>query len=82
MRPSTKHAIAQRSVALLGFLLFMGPTWDIPIARHAPAWGGLLGLGILFFSILSATGVGPWGKRYKKLYLAEHQTSLTQIAGK
>ena len=82
MRPSTKHALGQRFIALLGFTLFMGPARGIPLARHTPVWMSLFGLGILFFAILSASGVGPWGKRYKNLHLTEEKTSRAQISEK
>jgi hypothetical protein len=62
MKTSTKHALAQRLLAALGLALFLGPVWRIPYLESVPSWLLLTGFAILFFSILSAFGIGPWGR--------------------
>lgn len=76
MRASTKHAIAHRLVALIGCIIFIGPLWDIPGLTQVNPLLVLLGLLLLWFGLLSSAGVGPWGRHYKSLYIAEHKASL------
>lgn len=75
MQGSTKHAIAHRLVALIGFVVFVGPVWFIPSVTVNPLLV-LLGLLLMAVGILSSMGVGPWGRHYKKLYIAEHKASI------
>ena len=76
MRSSTTYAIAHHLVALMGFVLFAGPIWDVPGFQDLPGEFVYLGLALLAFGIVSAAGFGPWGSHYKKLYSAEHKASI------
>lgn len=71
MRRSTKHAIAQRLLALVGFTIFAAPIWFREL-DCVPLVIPLLGWLILTFAILSATGIGPWGRYYSALVVADH----------
>ena len=82
MRSSTKHAIAQRLLALLGFMFFVGPMLfqglgflDSPIFL-------LLGWIMFIIGIVSAWGVGPWGRYFERQYLAEHDAYLQTLEPK
>ena len=78
MRKSTRHAIAQRLVALIGFVLFAAPIWFRELDSVPPILP-LLGLATLLFGILSGWGVGPWGSHYKDLLLEEHEAYLKSL---
>lgn len=81
MRSSTKHAIAQRLLGLVGVTLFAGPMWFRELGFVPPALQ-LLGLLLLFFGILSAFGVGPWGRYYTTLVVSDNETYLKSLEGK
>lgn len=73
MKPSTKHQIAQRVLALVAFLVFVGALkiWRIPFLETLPDWVGLVGLAAMFIAVLSALGFGPWGRTVTRLISAE-----------
>jgi hypothetical protein len=75
MKRSTKHLIAQRVVALLAFVVFIGALkiWPFPLVSEWPNWVGLLALAVLFAAILSALGIGPWGRAVKASLTQENQ---------
>lgn len=81
MRRSTKHALAQRLLGLFGVALFAGPMWFHGLSFISPEIQ-LLGLPILFFAILSAFGIGPWGSYFKALFAADHESYLKSLEPK
>ena len=81
MRTSTKHAVAQRLLGLVGVALFAGPMWFRVLGFVPPAFQ-LLGLPILFFGIISAFGVGPWGRYYKAVLIADNEAYLKSLEPK
>jgi hypothetical protein len=61
MRVSTKHAIAQRLLGVVGGMLFIAPIWLTElhsITIYVMIFGWLL----LAFAIFSGIGRGPWGR--------------------
>lgn len=81
MRKSTKHAIAQRLLALGGLLLFLTPIWLTGL-HSTPSYVLVFGFILLTFSIISSMGFGPWGRYYSSLYLAEHEAALKSLKAK
>jgi hypothetical protein len=81
MKRSTKHLIAQRVVALLAFVVFIGALkiWPIPFVSEWPNWVGLLGLAVLFAAILSGFGIGPWGRAVKVFLTQEDGASRASL---
>ena len=73
MKLSTKHLCAQRVLALIAFLVFIGALkiWPIPFVSMLPNWVGLVGLAVLFAAILSSLGIGPWGRVVNRLLTQE-----------
>jgi hypothetical protein len=78
MRTSTKHAIAQRLLGLVGVALFAGPMWSRELSFVPPSLQ-LLGLFLLFFGILSAFGVGPWGRYYSAIVATDNEANLKTL---
>jgi hypothetical protein len=78
MRSSTKHAIAQRLLGLVGVALFAGPMWFHELSFVSPVLQ-LLGLLLLFFGILSAFGVGPWGRYYSAIVVSDNEAYLKTL---
>jgi hypothetical protein len=78
MRPSTKHAIAQRLLGLVGVALFAGPMWFRELNFVPPALQ-LLGLLMLFLGTFSAFGVGPWGRYYTTLAVSDNEAYLKSL---
>jgi hypothetical protein len=76
LKTSTKHAISQRLLALLGFVLAIGPYWGLPYVGASPAWTSLLGFLLAFIGVLSGAGFGPWGKHFTKLYVNDHRAEI------
>ncbi len=78
MNRSTRHAIAQRLLGLAGVALFAGPMW-FQVLRFIPPALQLLGLLMLFVGIISAYGIGPWGRNYRKLLNAEREAYIKSL---
>lgn len=78
MRQSTKHTIAQRLLALLGLALFAGPIW-VPALHSVPSAVLIVGLVLLCFAIASGMGLGPWGRYYSSLCVAENDAALKSL---
>lgn len=77
MRPSTKHAILQRLVGVIGLVLVMVPNWvSLPYIRENFVWIILLGFVLGFVGGFSALGLGPWGRRFTKLYVNENRADI------
>jgi hypothetical protein len=81
MRRSTKHAIAQRLLGLFGVALFAGPMWFHGLG-FVPPTIQLMGLPILFFAMLSAFGIGPWGRYFKALFVADNEAYIKSLEPK
>ena len=81
MRKSTKHAIAQRVLALFGVTLFAGPMWFHVLDWIPPALQ-LLGWPIAFFAAISVLGFGPWGRYYNTVLIADNETYLKTLEPK
>jgi hypothetical protein len=81
MRKSTKHAIAQRILALFGVTLFAGPMWFHGLQWIPPALQ-LLGLPIVFFATISVFGFGPWGRYYNEIIVTDNETYLKSLEPK
>jgi hypothetical protein len=81
MRQSTKHAIAQRLLALVGFVLFVGPIW-VPEFHSISGAVLVTGFVLLCFAIVSGMGIGPWGRYYSSLYVAENDATLISLEPK
>ena len=75
MKPSTKHAIAQRILALVGFAFFITPIWFKEFISF-PKVFLFLGLFVLSFCVFSALGFGPWGRYYSALVVSENESFL------
>lgn len=76
MRPSTKHALLHRLVALVGFGIAIGPFWGLPIIGEGPLWNFVVGFALGFVGIISAFGFGPWGRHFERLYVNEHRADI------
>ena len=81
MRKSTKHAIAQRLLALVGFALFAAPIWFRELDCVPPVIP-LVGWLMLTFGILSASGIGPWGRYYSALVVTDNDAYLKSLEPK
>lgn len=81
MKLSTKHAIAQRILALVGFALFIVPNWFQELSFNPPVLL-FIGFAVLLFAILSASGVGPWGRYYSSLVVSENEALLKSLEPK
>ena len=81
MKLSTKHAVAQRILALVGFALFIVPIWVNELGFYPPALL-FIGFAILLFAILSGSGVGPWGRYYSSLVVSENEALLKSLEPK
>jgi hypothetical protein len=81
MRKSTKHAIAQRLLGLAGFTIFIEPIWFAESTIFPPVVL-FIGFVIFAFSILSASGIGPWGRYYSALVVADNETALKSLEPK
>jgi hypothetical protein len=73
MRLSTRHLLAQRAIALMAFLVFMGALklWPVPLLKELPDWVGLAAFAIFSAVLLSGLGLGPWGRFVNKLAALE-----------
>ena len=78
MRKSTKHAIGQLLLGLAGIALFAGPMWLHKFDCIPPTLQ-LTGLLFLFFAILSAIGVGSWGRYYSALVVSDNEAHLKSL---
>ena len=78
MRKSTKHAIAQRLLALVGLLLFLAPIWFSEL-HSTPSYILVFGFILLAFAIISSMGIGPWGRYYSSLCIVEHEDALKSL---
>ena len=58
--------------------LFAGPMWFRELGFVPPALQ-LLGLLLLFSGILSAFGVGPWGRYYSKIVVSDNEAYLRSL---
>jgi hypothetical protein len=81
VKKSTGHAIAQRLVGLLGITLFAGPLWVQQLSCIAPTFQ-MLGFLLLIFALLSGWGIGPWGRHYSGLVVAEYDAYLKSLEPK
>lgn len=81
MKRSTRHAIAQRLLSLLGVALFAGPLWVQQLSFIAPVFQ-MLGLLLLIFAVLSGLGLGPWGRYYSAHVVSEHEAYLKKLEPK
>lgn len=81
MRKSTKHAIAQRLLAVVGGMLFIAPIWLAEL-HSTSIYITIFGMILSVFATFSATGCGPWGRYYLSLYLAEHEAALKSLEAK
>jgi hypothetical protein len=81
MRKSTKHAIAQRLLALVGFLMSLAPVWLTEL-HSTTIYVMIFGMILSFFAIFSGRGRGPWGRYYLSLYLEEHEVALKYLKAK
>jgi len=78
MRKSTKHAIAQRLLAVVGLLLFLAPIWFAGL-HSIPSYVLIFGFILLAFAIVSGLGFGPWGRYYSSLCVTEHEATLKSL---
>ena len=74
MRTTTKIELTLRLIGVLGFLLLVYGVWIQPAGSLSSATA-YLGLIILFLAIASALGIGPIGKRLRRLYIEENKKS-------
>lgn len=81
MRKSTKHAIAQRLLGLVGLALFLAPIVSGDL-HSTPTVLLALGFLLLGFAILSGMGLAPWGRHYSSLYVAESEAKLKSLEAK
>jgi hypothetical protein len=81
MKNSTKHAMAQRLLGLLGLILFAGPNWFKSL-NFIPNPVQYFGLFVIFFANLSAFGVGKWGRHYSSLCVSEREEENRKLEPK
>jgi uncharacterized membrane protein YccC len=77
MRPSTKHALLQRFVALIGVVVAIASNWiQLPSIEDNRGWILLLGFVLAFIGVFSGRGYGPWGRHLKKLHDNERRAEI------
>jgi uncharacterized membrane protein len=81
MQRSTKHAIAQRLLGLVGIVLFAGPIWFREL-DFVPPFILLLGWLMLMFGMLSSFGIGPWGRYFKAILAADNEAYFKSLEPK
>jgi hypothetical protein len=84
MKRSTTHLVAQRILALIAFVLFIGALkiWPIAYLGAMPDWVGQVGLALLFVAVLSGLGFGPWGRLVNALTTAEDKAYRESLGPK